>query len=46
MLNTIVKQVKNFREAIYQFFPSRKDAAMELVDSISSNTQADSVAEL
>ena len=46
MLNTIVKQVKKFREAIYQFFPSRKDAAMELVDSISSNTQADSVAEL
>lgn len=46
MLDVIVNRVKQFREKIYQFFPSRRDAAMELVDSLASNTQAKSVVEL
>lgn len=46
MLDAIVNRVKQFREKIYQFFPSRRDAAMELVDSLASNTQAKSVVEL
>lgn len=46
MLDAIVKRVTEFREKIYQFFPRRRDAAMELVDSLASNTQAKSVVEL
>ncbi|OGT38479.1 MAG: hypothetical protein A3F11_05075 [Gammaproteobacteria bacterium RIFCSPHIGHO2_12_FULL_37_14] len=46
MLDAIVNRVKQFREKIYQFFPSRRDAAMELVDSLARNTQAKSVVEL
>ncbi|MBX3708736.1 MAG: hypothetical protein KIT56_05785 [Gammaproteobacteria bacterium] len=46
MLDAIVNRAKQFREKIYQFFPSRRDAAMELVDSLASNTQAKSVVEL
>ena len=46
MLNAIIENVKKFREALYHFFPSRQDAAMELLDSISSNNNARSVAEL
>ena len=46
MLNMILPVLKNFRERIYQFFPSRRDAAMELVDSLSSNKTARSVMEL
>ncbi len=29
MLNMILPVLKNFREQIYQFFPSRRDATME-----------------
>lgn len=46
MLDTIVDRVKEFREKIYHFFRFRRDAAMELVDSLASNTQANSVVEL
>jgi len=46
MLDEIVPVLKNFRDQIYQFFPSRQDAAMELVDALSSNTNATSVVEL
>jgi DDE superfamily endonuclease len=46
MLDAIVNRVKQFREKIYRFFPLRRDAAMELVDSLASNTQAKSVVEL
>ena len=46
MLNMILPVLKNFREQIYQFFPSRRDATMELVDSLSSNKTARSVMEL
>ncbi len=46
MLEESLLVLKNFRDKIYQFFPSRRDAAMELVDSLSSNTSAKSVVEL
>jgi hypothetical protein len=46
MLEEIVPVLKNFRDRIYQFFPSRRDAAMELVDALSSNKTATSVVEL
>lgn len=46
MQATIIKGFKNFRENIYNFFSSRRDAAFELVDSLSSNISANSVAEL
>lgn len=46
MLDTILPVLKNFREKIYRFFPSRRDAAMELVDALSSNKTARSIMEL
>lgn len=46
MINQIREELKAFRTNIYNFFPSRRDAAMELVDSLSSNTHAKSVVEL
>jgi hypothetical protein len=46
MLDVIVARVIQIRDKFYAFFPSRQDAAMELVDSLSSNTYAKSVAEL
>ncbi len=46
MLEEIVPVLKSFRDRIYQFFPSRRDAAMELVDALSSNKTAASIVEL
>lgn len=46
MLDEILPVLKHFRDSIYRFFPSRRDAAMELVDAISSNRSARSVVEL
>ncbi len=50
MLDEIIPVLKNFRDKIYhkiyQLFPSGQDAAMDLVDSSSSNTSATSVVEL
>jgi hypothetical protein len=46
MPEEILPVLKNFRDRIYQFFPSRRDAAMELVDALSSNKTATSVVEL
>ena len=46
MLEEIVPFLKSFRDRIYRFFPSRRDAAMELVDALSSNKTASSVVEL
>lgn len=46
MLEEIVPIFKNFRDSVYRFFPSRRDAAMELVDALSSNKTASSVVEL
>jgi len=46
MLEEILPLLKNFRDRIYHFFPSRRDAAMELVDALSSNRMANSIVEL
>lgn len=46
MLDDMLPVLKKFRDKIYQFFPSRRDAAMELVDALSSNKTATSVVEL
>jgi hypothetical protein len=46
MLKEIVPVLNNFRDRVYRFFPSRRDAAMELVDALSSNRTASSVVEL
>jgi len=46
MLDEIVPVLKNFRDRLYRFFPARRDAAMELIDALSSNRTADSVVEL
>ena len=46
MQDKIIMRFKHFREQIYHFFSLRRDAAFELVDSLSSNTSANSVAEL
>lgn len=44
--NEIVTNLKNFREKIYSFFTHRKDAALDLLDALSSNTSARSVMDL
>lgn len=41
MLDEIVPVLKNFRDRLYRFFPARRDAAMELIDALSSNRTAD-----
>lgn len=46
MLDAIVTKLKEFREKFYQILSYRRDAAIELVDSLSSNTTAQSVVEL
>ena len=46
MLSGIINNIKKFREQLYYFFHCRRDASMELVDSLSSNTEARSVVEL
>jgi len=42
----VKEKLKGFREGIYTFFHHRRDAAMELVDALSTNTQANSIVEL
>ena len=46
MLEEIVPVLKNFRDSVYRLFSSRRDAAMELVDALSSNKTATHVVEL
>jgi len=46
MLKEILNSLKIFRDKIYHFFHHRQDAAMDLLDSLSSNIQAKSVVEL
>lgn len=43
MINQVKDKLKAFRDSIYNFFSGRQDAAMELVDALSSNTDAKSV---
>lgn len=42
----VKEKLQLFRENIYSFFHHRKDAAIELIDALSSNTQANSIVEL
>lgn len=46
MLESIVNTFKEFRDTIYNFFPLRRDAAFELIDSLSNNVNGNSVVEL
>ncbi len=46
MPDDMIPVLKTFREKIYPFFSARQDATMELIDALSSNTNATSVVEL
>lgn len=46
MLTAIVNGIKKFRDKIYHLSNNRQDATFELIDSLSSNTNAKSVIEL
>jgi DDE superfamily endonuclease len=46
MLDAIVTKLKEFREKFYQILSHRRDATVELIDSLSSNTTAKSIVEL
>lgn len=45
-LQTTLDQLIQFRQQLYDSFPSRADAIMNLIDALSSNINAQSVAEL
>jgi hypothetical protein len=42
----VISLFQQFRHLLHRFFPSRADAAIELVDALSGNTHADSVIQL
>ncbi len=42
-MNLVIRHLQNFRQELYNLIPKRADAAMELTDSLSSNTEAGSV---
>lgn len=46
MLQTIISQLQNFRNSLYELLPQRADSTMDLLDALSSNTNADSVVKL
>lgn len=46
MQSTILNKFKIFREKIFECFSFRVDAAMELVDALSGNADANSVVQL
>lgn len=46
MLETIIAKINKFRQSMYHLFTKRSDASFELVDALSSNTQAKTVVEL
>ena len=41
-----LETLKQFRQAIYESFPYRRDSLLELVDALSSNERAQSPVEL
>ncbi len=41
-----IEDLKQFRQEVYEFFPIRSDALLELLDSLSSNITARSIVEL
>jgi len=45
-LEQIIQQLIKFRNKLYEIIPKRRDATLELIDALSSNTQADSVVKL
>lgn len=46
MLEAAIHKLKDFRQRTYNLFSKRSDASFELVDALSSNTQATHVVEL
>jgi DDE superfamily endonuclease len=46
LLEGIVNVVKNFRDKVYHLFHCRQDAAMDVIDALSSNQNAKSVVQL
>jgi hypothetical protein len=46
MFQTIVAQLQNFRKSLHDLLPQRADSTMDLLDALSSNTNADSVVKL
>ena len=46
MVEDIVEKLKSFRQEIYGLFQKRADATFELIDALSSNTQAKQTVEL
>jgi hypothetical protein len=46
MIEELVERLKTFRQKIYGLFQNRTDATFELVDALSSNTQAKQTVEL
>ena len=46
MPDDMIPVLKTFRKKMYPFFSARQDATMELIDALSSNTNATSVVEL
>ncbi|MCP6757992.1 MAG: hypothetical protein NHB32_04265 [Fischerella sp. CENA71] len=44
--NQLITQFQDFRQKIYKCFSSCKDACMDLLDALSGNTDANSIAEL
>jgi len=45
-MNPAIRHLQNFRQELYNLIPKRADAAMELTDSLSSNTEAGSAVQL
>ena len=45
-MQSIIEQLKQFRQKLYTSIPYRADATIELLDALSSNTTAKSVVEL
>jgi hypothetical protein len=43
---SIIDFFVTFRNRLYEIIPKRRDATLELIDALSSNTQADSVVKL
>jgi hypothetical protein len=46
MLGTIINQLQHFRQSLYDLLPKRADSTMDLLDSLSANTNADSIVKL
>ena len=45
-MQSTIEQLKQFRQQLYTSIPYRADATVELLDALSSNTNAKSVVEL